>query len=118
MQLLHMPVYSQPAENWHVPNLFPQASYAVSLPVKMTLGTPLMVQWLGLGAFTAKGPGSIPGQEIKILQAVGCGQKNKHKILEGNSKSWLCPAHTPTATLGCSRACISIAFSSLVQLHF
>ena len=66
MQLLHMPVYSQPAENWHVPNLFPQASYAVSLPVKMTLGTPLMVQWLGLGAFTAKGPGSIPGQGTKI----------------------------------------------------
>ena len=80
MQLLHMSVYSQPAENWHVPNLFPQASYAVSFLVKMTLGTPLMVQWLGLGAFTAKGPGSIPGQEIKIPQAVGCGQKIKTKF--------------------------------------
>ena len=80
MQLLHMSVYSQPAENWHVPNPFLQASYAVLFPVKMTLGTPLMVQWLGLGAFTAKGPGSIPGQEIKIPQAVGCGQKIKTKF--------------------------------------
>ena len=28
-----------------------------------------MVQWLGLGAFTARGPSSIPGQETKIPQA-------------------------------------------------
>ena len=31
--------------------------------------TSLVVQWLGLGAFTAKGPGSIPGQGTKISQA-------------------------------------------------
>ena len=37
----------------------------------------LAVQWLGLCAFTADGPGSIPGQGIKIPQAVGCGKKIK-----------------------------------------
>ena len=34
-----------------------------------------MVQWLGLHASTAGGPGSIPGQGTKILQAQH-GQKN------------------------------------------
>ena len=29
----------------------------------------LVTQWLGLGAFTAEGQGSIPGQGTKILQA-------------------------------------------------
>ena len=29
-----------------------------------------MTHWLGLGAFTAEGQGSIPGQGTKILQAV------------------------------------------------
>ena len=28
-------------------------------------GNSLAVQWSGLGAFTAAGPGSIPGQELK-----------------------------------------------------
>ena len=32
-------------------------------------------QWLGLGAFTAMVPGSIPGQGTKILQAAWCSQK-------------------------------------------
>ena len=32
----------------------------------------LVVQWLGLWAFTAKGTGSIPGQGTKIPQAVQC----------------------------------------------
>ena len=35
----------------------------------------LVVQWLGLHAFTAEGEGSIPGQGTKILQAMQCGQK-------------------------------------------
>ena len=38
-----------------------------------------MVQWLGLGAFTAKGPGSIPGWGTKNPQATWCGQKKKKK---------------------------------------
>ena len=36
-----------------------------------------MAQWLGLGAFTAGVPGSIPGQGTKILQVDLCGQKAK-----------------------------------------
>ena len=36
-----------------------------------------MVQWLGLGAFTAMVPGSIPGRGTKILQAAWCSQKQK-----------------------------------------
>ena len=36
-----------------------------------------MVQWLGFRTSTAGGPGSIPGQRTKILQAVRCGQKKK-----------------------------------------
>ena len=38
----------------------------------------LAVQWLGLHALTAKGPGSIPGGGTKIPQAVQHGQKNKN----------------------------------------
>ena len=33
-------------------------------------GNSLVVQWLGLCAFTAEGPGSIPGQGTKIPQIV------------------------------------------------
>ena len=36
--------------------------------------------WLGLSAFTAVGPGSIPGWGTKILQALWRGQKKKKKI--------------------------------------
>ena len=43
--------------------------------VKTTeLGSSLMVQWLGLGAFTIGGWGSIPDQGTKIPQAL---QHNK-----------------------------------------
>ena len=38
-------------------------------------GNSLAVQWLGLGASTAGGPSSIPGQGTKILQAAQCGKK-------------------------------------------
>ena len=36
---------------------------------------PLVIQRLGLHALIAKGPGSIPGQEIRIPQATQCRQK-------------------------------------------
>ena len=36
-----------------------------------------MVQWLGLGAFTAESLGSIPGRGTKIPQATRHGQKEK-----------------------------------------
>ena len=39
----------------------------------------LVVQWLGLGALTPEGPGSIPGQEIKIPQDTRHSQKKKKR---------------------------------------
>ena len=42
----------------------------------------LAVQWLGLCAFTAVGPGSIPSQGTKILQAMQHGQKKKGEQFE------------------------------------
>ena len=36
-----------------------------------------MVQCLGLGTLTAKGPGSVPDQGTKIPQAMQYAQKNK-----------------------------------------
>ena len=44
-----------------------------------TLGNSLAVLWLGLHAFTAKGPGSSPGWGTKILQAAWCSWKKKVK---------------------------------------
>ena len=38
-----------------------------------------MVHWLGLHAFTAKGVDSVPGWEIKILQTMQYGQKEKQQ---------------------------------------
>jgi len=38
-----------------------------------------MVQCLGLGTLTAKGPGSVPDQGTKIPQAMQYGQTNKTK---------------------------------------
>ena len=46
-------------------------------------GSSLEVQWLGLGAFIAVGPGSIPGWGTKIPQAAQSGpkkKKNKKKL--------------------------------------
>ena len=42
----------------------------------------LLVQWLGLGAFTAVAPGSISGWETKILRAVQRDQKKKKEYRE------------------------------------
>ena len=43
------------------------------------IGNSLVVQWLGLHAFTAEDLGSIPGWGTKIPQAVQNGQKKKNK---------------------------------------
>ena len=48
----------------------------------------LVVQWLGLSAFTAEGPGSIPGWEMKIPQAVWWGQP-KTKRMTPYSLAWV-----------------------------
>ena len=45
-------------------------------------GNSLAIQWLGLRAFTAEGPGSIPGWGTKIPQATQCGQKFKKQKKE------------------------------------
>ena len=42
-------------------------------------GNSLAVQWLGPHAFTAKGVGSIPSWETKILQALWLGQEKERK---------------------------------------
>ena len=42
-------------------------------------GTPLVVQWLGLHAFSARGSGSIPGWGFKISQARLVWKKKKSK---------------------------------------
>ena len=44
-------------------------------------GNSLAIQWLGLHALPAEGPGSIPGQGTKIPQAVWWGQEKKKKSL-------------------------------------
>ena len=38
--------------------------------IKITIGNSLVVQWLGLGAFTAEGWVLIPGQGTEILKAL------------------------------------------------
>ena len=40
----------------------------------------MVFQWLGLSAFTAKGSGSMPGQETEIPQDMWCSQKKKKKV--------------------------------------
>ena len=45
------------------------------MKLKVELQNSLVVQWLGLRAFTAKGLGSIPRWGIKTLQAMRCSQK-------------------------------------------
>ena len=45
----------------------------------VAFGNSLVVQWLGLWAFTAKAMGSIPGRGTKIPEAAWCGQKKKKK---------------------------------------
>ena len=47
-----------------------------------------MVQWLGLGAFTAEGTSSIPGQGTKILHASTTQQKKKKSL--GGRENRLC----------------------------
>ena len=49
-------------------------------------GNSLVVQWLGFCAFTAEGPGSIPGRGTKIPQATWRG--GKKKILSTSILSW------------------------------
>ena len=42
-------------------------------------GNSLMLQWLGIHALSSGAPGSTPGQETKILQTTGTGEKKKQQ---------------------------------------
>ena len=53
-----------------------QADTLTSEPI-VRINPALVVQWLALGAFTAMAPGSVPGQEIKVLKTVW----SKEKVL-------------------------------------
>ena len=49
----------------------------------------LAVQWLGHGAFTAEGAGSIPGQGTKIPQTLGLsGEKHSRQKEQQVQVSW------------------------------
>ena len=50
-----------------------------SLGDEVFLGNSMAVQWLGLWAFTAEGPGLIPGRGTKIPRASYCAKKKKRK---------------------------------------
>ena len=51
------------------------------------MGTSLAVWWLGLGTFTARALGSIPGQESKIPQAKQRSPLKKKKTQMAMSKA-------------------------------
>ena len=75
-------VYRDAGEQWQ--QIFRNASafiYYTTIIKKLlcVAGNSLVVQWLGLHAFTAKDVGSVPGWEIKILQAMQYGQTEKIK---------------------------------------
>lgn len=70
----------------------------------------LAVQWLGLGAFFAKGPGSIPGLGAKILQAMQSSQRKKRKRTissTSSSPAQVATRHVPTASFCPLTACPS-----------
>ena len=48
----------------------------------------LAVQWLGVGASTARGRGSIPGRGTKIPQAMWCSQKKGKRKRILNLTQW------------------------------
>ena len=55
--------------------------FGIFYETKWSVGTSLVVQWLGLHAFTAKHEGSIPGRGIRILQAAQRSQKKKGLLI-------------------------------------
>ena len=50
-----------------------------SQKINVQMENSVVVQWLSLGAFTARGLSLIPGQGDKIPQAAQCSQKKKKK---------------------------------------
>ena len=77
------------------------------------VGNSLVVQWLGLCAFTAEGLGSIPGRRAEISQAVWCSRKKKnykcmipflrmHPVASGRHRRG-CTQETAHCNLACGR---------------
>lgn len=65
----------------------------------------LAAQQLGLGAFTAVGPGSIPGQRTKILWA-GAAKKKEEEVARNQKASRASlAASTPTTSQPCRAGC-------------
>ena len=63
--------------NWTEP-IHPQPRKCTGKPIRnVDCRNSLMVQWLGLRAFTTEGAGSIAGQWTKSPQAARCEPKNK-----------------------------------------
>ena len=56
-----------------------QKTVDILMRFNLKIGNSLVVQWLGLCAFTVKGVGSIPGRGTTILQAVWPKKKKKEK---------------------------------------
>ena len=56
---------------------------------KTNFGNSLVVQWLGLSAFTALGLGSFPGQRTKIPQAARHSKKKIKKKFKKKKKKTL-----------------------------
>lgn len=58
------------------------------------LGSPLVVQWLGLQAFIARGAGSVPDRETKVLQASWQGS-NIHLLVAAGQARLPAPGYLP-----------------------
>ena len=67
------------------------------------VGTSLAVQWLGLGACTSWGPGSMPGWVTKMPQATRHGQKQKRPHQGGHSHEQM----ERPRSYGCAEVCQS-----------
>ena len=84
-------------EETPIPALIPSASWGLqgsSGPNsgKVGMGNSLAVQWLGLCALTAEGPGLIPGWGTKIPQGARCSQKKKkRRVVLKEVRSFGCP---------------------------
>lgn len=52
----------------------------------MDTGNCLLVQWSGLCASTAEGPGSISGRGTSILQTAWCRKRKKKRIQRTNEQ--------------------------------
>ena len=72
--------------------------------IKKSAGDILVVQWLELCIFTAKGPGSIPGWGTKIPQVIQCGGKKLQKMNAGEDVEKRESSYTVGGNVNCSHS--------------